>query len=327
MKNLLILKILEQYSDEQNPMTYQQIINRMEDDFDETCDRRTVANHIKNLQNLGYDIINSKRGHYIEREFEDSELRLLIDGVLFSKNISRSQAKRLIDKLKNLGGKRFNFKVPHVFNLTALRYSDNTDIMRTVDAINDAINRRKKILFTYNKFVREKKIFKLTPQKIFQASPYQMVAANGFYYLIANVDGCENLAHYRIDKMTDVKIISEGIAPRRHVKEIACGGLNLPQHLAEHIYMFNGESIWVKFWISEEIIDSFVDRFGTGKDFKILRVEDKKILIEVKVNFDAMKFWAMQFGENVEVISPTKLREAIKTAAQKILANHSTRIE
>lgn len=327
MKNLLILKILEQYSDEQNPMTYQQIINRMEDDFDETCDRRTVANHIKNLQNLGYDIINSKRGHYIEREFEDSELRLLIDGVLFSKNISRSQAKRLIDKLKNLGGKRFNFKVPHVFNLTALRYSDNTDIMRTVDAINDAINRRKKILFTYNKFVREKNFFKLTPQNTYKASPYQMVVANSFYYLIANVDGCENLAHYRIDKMTDVKIICEGIAPRRHVKEIARGGLNLPQHLAEHIYMFNGESVWTKFWISEKIIDSFVDCFGTGKDFKILRAEDERILIEVKVNFDAMKFWVMQFGENVEIISPIKLRKEIKSVAQKILANHSTRVE
>lgn len=327
MKNLLILKILEQYSDEQNPLTYQKIINRMEDDFDETCDRRTVANHIKNLQNLGYDIIKTKSGFYIEREFEDSELRILIDSVLFSRNISRNQAKRLIDKLKNLGGKRFNFKVPHVYNLTSLRYSDNKDIMRTVDAINDAINRRKKILFTYSKFVREKKIFKLTPQKTFQASPYQMVAANGFYYLIANADGCENLAHYRIDKMTDVKIISEGIAPHRRVKEIACGGLNLSQHLAEHIYMFNGESIWAKFWISEKIIDSFVDCFGTGKDFKILQATDEKILIEVKVNFDAVKCWAMQFGENVEIISPIKLREEIKSAAQKILLAHSTQVE
>ena len=325
MKNLLILKILEQYSDEKNPLTYQKIINRMEDDFNETCDRRTVANHIKTLQNFGYDIIKSNRGFYIEREFEDSELRLLIDSVLFSKNISRNQAKRIIDKLKNLGGKRFNFKVPHVFNLTSLRYSENKDIMRTVDAINDAINLRKKILFTYNKFVREKNFFKLTPQKIFQASPYQMVTANGFYYLIANADGCENLAHYRIDKMTDVKIISEGIAPRRYVKEIACGGLNLPQHLAEHIYMFNGESIWAKFWISEKIIDAFVDGFGTGKDFKILRETAEKFLIEVKVNFDAMKFWAMQFGENIEIISPTKLREEIKSAAEKILLNHSAK--
>lgn len=327
MKNSMILKILEKYSDEQHPLTYQKIINYMEDDFNETCDRRTVANHIKNLQNIDYDIIKTKCGFYIEREFEDSELRLLIDSVLFSKNISRSQAKRLIDKLKILGSRNFNFKVSHVYNLTSLRYSDNKDIMRTVDAINDAINKRKKILFTYNKFVREKKIFKLTPQNTYKASPYQMVAANGFYYLIANTDGCDNLTHYRIDKMTDVKIISEGIAPRRYVKEIAGGGLNLPQHLAEHIYMFNGESIRVKFWISEKIIDSLVDSFGTGKDFKILRENDEKFLIEVKVNFDAMKFWAMQFGENIEVVTPIKLREEIKSAAQKILANHSIAIE
>lgn len=325
MRSLQILKVLEKYSEQEKPLTYKEIIYRLEDEFNESCSRRTVSSHIKNLQSIGCDIIKTREGCYLNRDFEDSELRILIDSVLFSKNISNSQAERLIEKLKNLGSQNFHFKINHVYDLSALQFGENKDFMRSVDLISDAVNRRKKIIFIYNHYVRDKKIFKLEPveKNFYKVSPYQMVAANGFYYLIANTDGQENLSHWRIDKMTNVKIISEEIIPRRFVKEIANGGFNLPKHMAENIYMMNGEIVWTKFWISKKIVDDFVDYFGTGKNFKILRETDEKFFIETKVNFTAMKFWCMQFGENVEIISPKKLREEIKISAQKIFAVYS----
>lgn len=320
MRSLQILKILEKYSEPEKPLTYKDIIYRLEDEFDEPCSQRTIANHIKNLQANGYDIIKTLGGCYLNRDFEDSELRILIDSVLYSKNISNSQKKRLIEKLKNLGGKNFNFKINHVYNLAAIQCGENKDFMRSVDLISEAVNKRKKIIFNYNHYVREKNFFRLQKlrETFYKVSPYQMVIANGFYYLVANADGQENLSHYRIDKMTNVKIISEGIAPRRFVKEIASGGFNLPKHLAENIFMMNGEIVWAKFWISKKIVDEFVDSFGAKKNFKILRETDEKFFIETKVNFSAMKCWSMQFGADVKIISPKKLCDEIKNSAKKI---------
>lgn len=322
MKFLHVLKILEKYSEPENPLTYRDIVYRLEDDFEEICSSRTVSKHVKNLQENGYDIIITRKGCYLNRDFEDSELRILIDSVLFSKNISNAQAKRLIDKLKNLGGKNLNSKIGHVCHLPQLFCSENKAIMRSIDLISEAVHKRRKIIFVYNHYVREKDFFVLKPtqKEFFKVSPYQTAAANGFYYLIANIDGQENLTCLRIDKITEVKIISEGIVPRRLVKEIANEGFNLPKYMAENIYLCSGEIIWTKFWISKNIVDEFVDFFGTGKNFKILQENDEKFFIETKVNFNAMKFWALQFGEDVEIISPKKLRDEMKSTAEKILS-------
>ena len=138
-------------------------------------------------------------------------------------------------------------------------------------------------------------------------------------YLIANTDGHDNISHYRIDKMKNVSITGENSVSTRNIKETANGGLNLPRHMAEHLYMFGGESILVKFWIHESITDSLVDWFGTGQNYKILQIQDNRFLIEVKINYAAMKFWAMQFSEYVEIVTPTNLREELKNVAQRML--------
>ena len=96
--------------------------------------------------------------------------------------------------------------------------------------------------------------------------------------------------------------------------------VNLPQHMAEHIYMFSGKSIWVKFWTSVTMLDALVDWFG--KDFHILKNQDGRILVEVKVNEYAIKYWIMQFGEFVEVVTPVTLRDEIFRTAEKIMNAH-----
>ena len=54
---------------------------------------------------------------------------------------------------------------------------------------------------------------------------------------------------------------------------------------------------------------AIVDWFGTWQNYKILQIQDNRFLIEVKINYTAMRFWAMQFSEYVEIVNPTNLRE------------------
>ena len=51
---------------------------------------------------------------YLEREFTDSELRLLIDSVLFSNHIPYKQDKELVDKLASLSNIYFKKRVNHI---------------------------------------------------------------------------------------------------------------------------------------------------------------------------------------------------------------------
>ena len=85
MLNIMILKILEKYSDEDHRLTQKRIIELLDTEYGMECDRRSVANNISSLREMGYEIEKENDGYYIIREFEDWELRVLIDSVLFSK--------------------------------------------------------------------------------------------------------------------------------------------------------------------------------------------------------------------------------------------------
>ena len=121
MLNMLILDILKEYSDEDHKLTQQEIIRLLRVNYDMECDRRSVKNNILCLKELGYEI-SMDGGYYLaERDFENVELRMLIDSVLFSKQLSQRQAKGLIEKLKKQGNRYFPAKVSHISNLPDLQ--------------------------------------------------------------------------------------------------------------------------------------------------------------------------------------------------------------
>ena len=323
---LKVLEVLKNESDKNHPLTLQKIANKLAEEFDSTGNsthgnRHTARAYIEALQENDYPIVRTNRGYYLEPDFKDSELRMLIDSVLFS-NLPHVTAKKLIEKLKKLGNKQFKPKVRHVYNLSSLKRSDNEQIMNSIDVISDAISTHKKISFTYNSYGTD---FKLHPRRIepYKVSPFQMVTTNGRYYLICNTDGHDNISHYRIERMTDVKMLDEPaleLLNQNNPITDFVGNLNLPKHMAEHIYMFSGKSIRVKFWTDTFMMDCLIDWFG--RDFRILQNQDNAILVEVNVNEHAIKYWIMQFGEYVEVVTPVTLREEIYKTAEKIMDAH-----
>lgn len=318
MLNMLILEILKEYSDENHKLTQQEIIRLLKSNYDMECDRRSVKNNVAYLKELGYEISADGGTYLVTRDFEDAELRMLIDSVLFSKNLTQKQAKGLIDKLRGFGNRYFSTKVTHISNLPDLQHADNKQLMYALDAVNDAIAAKKKISFMYNNYGTD---FKLHPRREepYIVNPYQMVANNGKFYLIGNYDKYDNVAHFRLDRMTCVNILDEKRKPQSDVKDFA-NGFNLPKHMAEHIYMFSGESVSVKLKTTTDMMNELIDWFG--KDFRIRELdEESHIEVAVNCNQDAMFYWALQYGPYVEVLEPVALRdrlsENIKSMADK----------
>lgn len=320
MLNMLILEILRKYSDENHPLTQQEIIKLLDKNYGMECDRRSVKNNIISLKEMGYDISVEKGYRLLSREFDDSELRILIDSVLFLKSVSTKQAKGLIEKIRGLASNYFNAKVSHVSNLPELNRTVNKQAMYSLDAINDAIAEKKKISFTYNEVGTD---FKLHPKREepYKINPYQIVANNGRFYLIANYDKYDNVAHFRIDRMTDVRILDERIKPMNKVPELA-KGLNLPKHMAEHIYMFSGESVPIKLKTTADMMSELIDWFGMG--VKIVEKEEDSIIVRLTCNYEAMRYWSLQYGPYVEILEPEALRNKLYDDAKGMVEKYSS---
>ena len=317
MLNMLILEVLRKYSDEDHSLTQQEIIKLLRQNYGMDCDRRSVKSNVESLKEMGYDISMENGYRLLSREFDDSELRILIDSVLFSKSISTRQAKGLIEKIRNIGSNYFNAKVSHVSNLPDIHRTKNKQAMYSLDTINDAISAKKKISFIYNEMGTD---LKLHPkrQEPYIVNPYQIVANNGRFYLIGNYDKYDNVAHIRIDRMTDVRMLDEKAKPMKQIPELA-DGLNLPNHMAEHIYMFSGKSIAVKLKTTVDMLTQLTDWFGG--DFRITEQTGDDVIVRVTCNEKAMRYWALQYGPYVEVLAPeglrTQIREDIKLMAEK----------
>lgn len=315
MLNMLILEILKEYSDQEHRLTQQEIIRLLKSNYDMVCDRRSVKNNVVCLRELGYEISMEDGYYLLEREFDDVELRMLIDSVLFAKFLTQKQAKTLIEKLKSIGNKYFSAKVNHIINLPELRHGYNKQLMYVLDTINEAISQHKKISFVYNQYGSD---FKLHPKREekYIVNPYQMVANNGFYYLIGNYDKYDDISHYRLDKMTCVEMLTEKVKQQNQVMGLE-QGLNLPKHMAEHIYMFSGGSVTINMLVDETIIGELVDWFGN--DFYVIKKrQNNQALVRLRCNEQAFFYWTLQYGPYVEVLEPVSLRRKIAEAVSEM---------
>ena len=335
-KNMLVMNILEilkKHSDAEHPLNQKDIMDLLQSEYEMTVDRKAVKRNLMNLLDCGYNLeyketarINKKGEQealysdwYLERDFTDAELRLLIDSLLFSKHIPYSQCKELIGKLEGLSNKYFEAKVKHIRNLPE-NMPNNKQIFYNIELLDEAISKGKKVEFLYNDFGTDKKLHPRVssngePQK-YIVNPYQMAATNGRYYLIANYDKYDNISHYRVDKISDIKILDE---PAKKQKELS-ESINLPRHMAEHIYMFSGESERVTMRIEKFLVTDVIDWFG--KDVSFYDETEDEVTASVVVNLKAMRYWAMQYANHVEVLNPQKLREQIKEDLVKAVGKY-----
>lgn len=325
-----ILDILKKYTDVDHRLTQKDIEEILKKEYNMEVDRKTVKRNLMNLLDMGLDIEytetikmvpNKETGEleetsfctdwYMTREFSDSELRLLIDGLLFSKNIPHKQCKELIEKLKGLSNVYFDKKVKHIYNLPD-NQPRNKEVFYTIDVLDEAISKKKKVAFTYNSYGIDKKLHPRR-EKPYIINPYQLVATNGKYYLICNYDKFDNIVNYRVDKITNVQIIDE---PCKPVDKLVEGEINLPKHMAEHLYMFAGESVRVKFKTKTNLIDQVIDWFGKDVDFT--EKDNGECIVRVLVNKEAFFYWAMQYGLHVEVMEPLDLRQRVIDAIKSM---------
>ena len=145
---IYILEILKEYSDEEHPMLQNDIINKLDINYNMSCDRKSVGANIQILEDIGYNIVKTGKGVYLgERELENSEISFLIDAIFSSHSIESGQSKKLIDKLMKILScyKRKNYN--YVFNANNVIKTDNKQVFYNIDLLNEAIDKRTFAIF------------------------------------------------------------------------------------------------------------------------------------------------------------------------------------
>ena len=321
-----ILDILKKYTDEDHRLSQKEIGEILKNEYDMVVDRKSIKRNLMDLIDLGFEIEYSESvrlvpnkvtgqleescflsDFYLVRDFTDSELRLLIDSLLFSKHIPYSQCKELIGKLEGLSNRYFRARVGHIRTMPDLSLHSQ-QLFYTIEVLDEAISKGRQVSFTYNSYGTDKK---LHPRKDgagnireYIVNPYQIAAANGRYYLICNYDKYDNVAHYRLDRITNMKLLPTPVKPMEQVKGLE-HGFDLP----------------VTFRAKKYLLNDIIDWFGGGVTF--FDETEEEVSVRVRVNFAAMRRWALQYALHAKILSPASLAEQVREDIQAAGENYA----
>ena len=319
---LLILKVLEDYSDEEHFLTQQDIIDKVDELYGIELERKSVAFSISLLQELDYDINKSPRGGYalLSRSFDNSEIRFITDALFSSKSISGKQTIELANKLNSCLSKYQRKDYSFVYKSSDMSRTNNKEVFYTLELIEEAKRRGKRISFQYLTYDENGKPITKRDGFRYIVSPYYSVNSNSRYYLICNYrEKYRSIQAYRIDYMTNARIEEDWpIKPIESLKD--CEDFNITEYLNDNIYLLSGEVINAVIELSDtNSINYVVDWFG--KNAKVVN-KDGKLYANIKCNESALFYWCMQYSETTKVISPQSLIDRIKSEAQSILEKY-----
>ena len=333
-----ILDILKKYTDENHRLSQKEIVEILDNEYDMQIDRKSVKRNLMNLIEFGYDIeysetirmTKNKEGKkeeslilsdfYLNRDFSDGELRLLVDSLLFSKHIPRTQCRELVKKLEGLSNIYFRSKIKHISTFSD-NSMDNKQLFYTIDILDEAISKQKQVSFYYYEYGMDKKLhYRKRPDgsiREYIINPYQMAAKEGKYFLICNYDKYNDISNYRIDRITEIKLLDTPTKPFEKLDGAEKRRLNLGKYMDEHIYMFSSKTVRTKFRITKPMISDVIDMFGN--DVKFTEETDTYVTVTANVNEMAMLQFAKSFAPDVVLLEPQQLRDKVKIDLERTM--------
>lgn len=311
---LYILNILKKYSDEEHLLSANEISRLIDNEYNVKIDSRKIRRDIHLLiETFGYDIetyeMNNK-GYMLRRDpdkdFELGELDIIINTFAYSNfvpsNISDVIVFKCLTKMNIYEQAKYkNYKASLKNTKT-----NNQEIIKNIEDINDAINKGKKITFDYykysiinNKLVEEK----LVPKKPYIVSPYKITYNLQKLYLFCKKDGMKNLVKYRLDRMKNIQIINKKIDNKYTEQEI-------DYEIKNNLAMFTGDSFPFEIECDISMLDTIIETFG--KDIKVETIDQNTFKTKVFSPEEGFQYFCLRNIETVKVLSPESFKKKIR---------------
>ena len=315
---LLYIGKMLQNTDEAHPLTNAEMMQILEDKYGMTTHRTTIPSDIDLLIKSGMEIevIESKpKKYYLNdyaRTFSLPELKMLVDAVASFKFITKKKSDELIEKIITLGTPSSVPSLKRNLWPEGRIKQENERIYFNIEAVNQAINEKKKIAFQYFQYdVRKEQKLKHNGES-YKFSPYALVWNGDYYYMVGLSEKHDGIGTFRIDRLAKTpQILDEDAIPMPENFDIA-------EFTNGMLRMYNSERCDVELVCDNSVMDSIIDKFGT--EAKTYAYDMTSFKLEVNVAVNHVFFgWVFGFGGLVKIKSPENIRQQYIEMVQKTL--------
>ena len=315
LKILYLMKFFLENTDEENPATMSDIIEEL-DSYGIKAERKSVYDDIEALRVFGLDIIGEKKASYVyyigSHDFELPELKLLVDSVGAARFISEKKSAALIKKLEGLTNRYRARELQRQVYIVDRAKTINEMVYLNIDKIHDAINGGRKIAFKYFVYRTDKQRHLRNNGNDYIVSPYSLTVSEENYYLVSHYPKYEHLTHFRVDRMTDLRILDDKALP---ISEVAGENFNLGEYSRRIFNMYSGETVLVTLKCDKSLVNAVIDKFGQGVS---LRDCGEYFTAVANVNISPTFFaWVFMFEGKMKIESPTEVVNKFKETVEK----------
>lgn len=317
MKLLYLLQILLENTDDEHALTLSELLHELTKKGI-TAERKSIYDDFEALRLFGVDVESRKENrttvYFIaNRTFELPELKLLVDAVQSSKFITHKKSNELIKKLETLSSVHQASQLQRQVFVANRVKTMNESIYYCVDDIHNAISENRQITFQYFDWGTDKKKHLRHSGKIYHVSPWALSWDDENYYMIAFDCEQNEIRHYRVDKMMNVRITEEKRSGAKLFKNF-----DMAVYAKKTFGMFAGEERDVTLRCKDSLAGVMIDRFGQNIVMK--NGEDGFFTVTVKAAVSPLFItWLMNFGADIRILSPDDVIEKYVETAKKCL--------
>lgn len=320
LKTLYLVDIMREKTDEDHPMSAQDMCKELED-RGVAAERKSIYANLEVLRQYNLDIVKTstpKKGFFLgDRELEPAEIRLVTDAVQSASFISQSKSRQLIQKFeKNLSIYQRE-KFENQVYIEKRNKTDNDKIYYRINDIAEAIEKDCRIRVQYERRRLEEGSAVRNEIRMMTVSPYALIWLNDHYYLICNNMKYDNLMHLRLERIRKIDILEN--EPRRPVSEVSeyPEVFDTADYSAKIFEGFSGTVETVELRCAHDLYETIADRFGNK--LAIVAADDKTFTVRVEAaTSEGFIGWVLKFGTKMEVVSPQHVRDSVKETAEAV---------
>lgn len=323
MKNGTKLRILYLYhhliqnTDSDHPESTVELMKMLKEKYNIEVSRNTISEDLILLHdcNPQIEIIHSTQNKYYfdGQLFSVPELKILIDAVSSSKFITEHKSEELINKLLALVPRHSAVKLRrHIYASDRVK-SDNERGYYIVDAINEAIDTKRKISFCYTDYSINKTRYLTNNGAPYTISPYTLMWDGDYYYLRGYCDERQAMRTFRVDRIAkQPDILQDPAIPMPEAYNIA-------KYSKSVFRMYDtDEPQEVTLLCKESVMKVLIDNFGL--DVNVTPVDDEHFQAKVMVCTSPTFYrWVFGFYTSMKILGPESVVQKYHEMAKAAL--------
>lgn len=324
LKILYILDIMKK-TDALHPLNTTQIAEKLLN-YGIKAERKSIGRDLECLEDAGYSIVkceNHNQGWYMtDLDFEDHELKMLVDAVASAKFLTIQESRAMIKKIKNLATKEGERLIDATTVMDPAMKIADSKFKFKFDLVMRAIAEKKQIRFQYYELTSGNQRRLKRDGYVYQISPYYIVLVNNEeYFVVGNPVTHDHTAHFRIEMMTNAEVMDEKVRPMQEIVELKEIGntKTIGDYIRETVNMWSGESTKVTLRCGNGCRHNLMVKFG--KDITMRDEDVDTFIAYVNVaNNEGFYQWLAAYGPHITIEAPKNMRQHYIEYLKKTLA-------